>query len=307
MHLSLCAKIRQRGRAGNRMTKWLLIAAIVIAVGALVLLGVRDIRRFGSPPSPGSPSSSTAESSSAGSPDSADSENVSVIKFVKNPAPVQQFAMKDLDGNTVSSADWRGKVVLVNFWATWCPPCREEIPALIKLQAKYQGKLQIIGLSDDTGPVQSVKNFARENKMNYPIAIATPELEAKFGGVMGLPTSFLVDTEGRVVQKHIGLRNPALYETEIRALLQLPVQAKVETFTDNGQVFLSNAQNATELPGVDMSKLTPDQKKAVLRQLNESKCTCSCGLTLAQCRINDTSCSISERLAKQIVDTIGNR
>ena len=292
------------------MTKWLLIAAIAIALGALLVMGVRDIRRFGSQPGPGSPLSSVAGSDAASdsnASNSGDSGNLSTIRFVKNPAPLPQFTVKDLDGNTISSADWHGKVVLLNFWATWCPPCREEIPDLIKLQAKYEGKLQIVGLSDDTGPVQDVKNFARQNKMNYPIAIASPELEAKFGGVMGLPTSFLVDTNGRVVQKHIGLRNPALYDTEIRALLQMPVNAKVETFTDNGQVFLGNAKNATELPGVDLSKLTPEQKKTVLRQLNESKCTCSCSLTLAQCRINDTSCDVSLRLANQVVAAIGNK
>ena len=282
------------------MKKIAIVAVVLMAVGVLVVLGVRDIRHFGSSPSPGLPSSTAA-------PTDADLGDGTTIKFVKNPLPVPALTLKDLDGNTISSTDWRGKVVLLNFWATWCPPCREEIPDLIKLQQKYQGKLQIIGLSDDTGPVEHVKTFVREAKMNYPVAIASPELEAKFGGVMGLPTSFLIDTEGRVVQKHIGLRNPALYDMEIRALLNLPVKAKVETFTDTGQVFLTNAKNATELPGVDFSKLTPQQKKAALRQLNESKCTCSCGMTLAQCRINDTTCQVSARLAQELVDTMASK
>lgn len=286
------------------MKKLAIIAAVVLAVGVLIVLGMRDIRRFGSNPTPGMPSSAATSNEPAAKPGG---DNGATIKFVKNPISVPAFTVKDLDGNTISSNDWRGKVVLLNFWATWCPPCREEIPDLIKLQQKYEGKLQIIGLSDDTGPVQDVKSFVREAKMNYPVAIANPELESKFGGVMGLPTSFLLDTQGRVVQKHVGLRNPALYETEIRALLQMPVQAKVETFTDNGQVFLSNAKNATELPGVDFSKLDPQQRKAALRQLNESKCTCSCGLTLAQCRINDTSCDVSTRLARQVVDTLASK
>jgi thiol-disulfide isomerase/thioredoxin len=290
------------------MSKAVLISAGVVALGILLLLGMRDIRRFGTEHSStsitgtgaggGSEIGASADSSTEGG------DSVATIKFAKNAAPIPQFTIKDIEGHTLSPEDWRGKVVLVNFWATWCPPCRAELPDLIQLQTKYEGKLQIVGLSDDSGPVEDVRTFVRENRMNYPVAIATPELEQKFGGVMGLPTSFLVDTNGRVVQKHIGLRNPALYETEIRALLQMPVQAKVETFEDQGQVFLTNVKQATELPGVDLSKLTPEQKKAALRELNEQTCSCSCGLTLAQCRVNDTSCDISALRAKALVQKI---
>ena len=121
---------------------------------------------------------------------------------------------------------------------------------------------------------------------------------------MALPTLFLLDTNGGVVQKHIGLRNPVLYETEVRALLGLPVEAKIETFEDTGQIFLANAKRATELPGVDLSKLTPEQRKVALREFNRKNCNCKCDLTLAQCRINDTSCPVSEKLAKQEVEKI---
>ena len=278
------------------MKKLVLVVAIAIGLLALLVLGLRDIRRFGT-----QSLSTAANSSDLGGASEGD---IKLIRFVKNPTPVPSFTIKDLDGRTITPADWRGKVVLLNFWATWCPPCREEIPDLIKLQSKYEGKLQIIGLSEDTGSVENVRNFVKHSAMNYPIAIASSDLEEKFGGVMGLPTSFLLDTNGRVVQKHIGLRNPALYDTEIRALLQLPVQAKIETFEDTGQVLLTNAKNATELPGVDLSKLTPEQRKIALHQLNEQKCTCGCNLTLAQCRVNDTSCSISEKTAKQVVESI---
>ncbi len=283
------------------MTKAILISVVVFALAILLFLGVRDIRRYGSQPPPTAAADAKAGGSEPGAPTSSGGE-VATVKFVKNPVPMPQFTVQDIEGRALSSDAWRGKVILVNFWATWCPPCREELPDLIRLQAKYEGKLQIVGFSNDTGPVADVKSFVLQHKMNYPVAISTPELEQKFGGVMGLPTSFLVDTNGRVVQKHIGLRNPALYETEIRVLLQMPVQAKVETFEDQGQVFLSNAQNATELPGVDFSKLSPEQKKTVLRQLNEQKCICSCGLTLAQCRVNDTSCDVSLKAATQIVE-----
>src|SRR3990167_1313561 len=145
-----------------------MILTVVIAAGllALLLVGLKDIRRLRSP----------AESIPASGPDN----SVETIKFVKNPSPAPQFSIQDLEGHTLSPADWRGKVVLLNFWATWCPPCREEIPDLIKLQTKYAGRLQIIGLSDDTGAVETVKDFVKQTGMNYPVAIASPELEAKF-------------------------------------------------------------------------------------------------------------------------------
>ena len=117
-----------------------------------------------------------------------------------------------------------------------------------------------------------------------------------------MPTSFVLDTEGRIVQKHIGLLDPALYETEIRALLDLPVEATVERFEDTGQVLLTNAKNATEFPGVDLSQLNAAQKKAAQRQLNEGECSCGCGLTVAQCLVNDSSCDVSKGIAKQVVD-----
>ena len=256
----------------------------------ILIFGLRDIHRFRPDPS--------------ADPVGDSAKNVPTIRFVKNPQPVPAFTILSLDGQTISPAHLDGKVVLLNFWATWCPPCREEIPDLIELQDKYGGRLQIIGLSVDTGSQETVKRFVQERKINYPVAIASPELEAKFGGVMGLPTSFLVDTEGRVVQKHVGLHDPVLYDREIRVLLNLPVEAKIETFEDTGQVLLANAKNATELPGVDLSKLTLAQKKAALRQLNEQKCTCGCSLTLAQCRINDTSCPVSPGLAQEIVEKV---
>jgi thiol-disulfide isomerase/thioredoxin len=78
---------------------------------------------------------------------------------------------------------------LLNFWATWCGPCREEIPDLIRLQTEYADQLLVVGLSTDVDPPSKVKQFAQQMKINYPIAMAPPEIEAKFGGVFGLPTS----------------------------------------------------------------------------------------------------------------------
>jgi hypothetical protein len=146
-----------------------------------------------------------------------------------------------------------------------------------------------------------VEKFAKESGINYPILMASPELIAEYGGVPALPTSFVVNPDGRVVQKHVGLHEPAEYEAEVRSLLALPVNARVETFQDTGQIFLKNATLATELPDVDMKGLTKDQKLVALKRMNSETCTCGCGLTIAQCRINDSTCDISKHLAAEIV------
>jgi hypothetical protein len=121
-----------------------------------------------------------------------------------------------------------------------------------------------------------------------------------------LPTSFLIDTQGRVVQKHSGLYPIEAYELEIRSLLGMPTNARVETFVDHGQVFLKNAANATELPGVRFKGLTAEQKKQALHRLNAESCTCGCKLTLSQCRVNDTGCPVSAKLAAQVVKEVAS-
>ena len=229
-----------------------------------------------------------------------------VIRFVKDPEAAPVFQGRDLSGNTVSSADWKGKVVLLNFWATWCPPCREEIPELISLQKQYKDRLQIIGVSEDDDPPQKVLQFVQRVGMNYPVVMATQELTDAYGGVPALPTSFVIDTKGRVVQRHTGEYPIETYDQEIRALLGLPFAGHIETFADTGQVFLKNAANATDLPDVDFSGLTPAQKKIALHRLNAEGCTCGCKLTVAECRINDTSCPISKTLAAQIVKEVAS-
>jgi cytochrome c biogenesis protein CcmG/thiol:disulfide interchange protein DsbE len=224
-----------------------------------------------------------------------------VIRFMRDPDPAPAFAVKGMDGKTVSLAGARGKVILLNFWATWCGPCRMEVPDLVALQTKYGERLQVIGLVVDDEDEAAVRAFAKRYAINYPIAMATSEMRFRFGGVPALPTSFIIDAQGRVVQKHIGLRDPVLYETEIRALLELPINARVETFEDTGEVFLAHANRASELPGVDMSGLTPAQKTVALHRMNEETCTCGCKYTLAQCRIYDSACHVSQERTEKIV------
>jgi thiol-disulfide isomerase/thioredoxin len=268
---------------------WMATAVLALAV----TVGV--VRRHGrarliAPVSASEPPATTANDS-----------NSPVIRFVKDPEMAPPLQVKDILGNAVTKADWTGKVVLVNFWATWCPPCREEIPELIELKRQYGDRLQIIGISEDEDPPAKVLKFAQQKGMSYPIIMSTPQLIAAFGGVPALPTSFLIDTQGRVVTKHTGLYPIESYHREIRSLLGLPTDGRIETFVDTGQIFLKNAANATELPGVDFKGLNDDQKKHALHRMNAETCTCGCGLTVSQCRVNDSECGTSMDLAAQIV------
>ncbi len=229
-----------------------------------------------------------------------------VVRFASHPQPMPAFLVTDLDGNPVSTAAWKGKVVFINFWATWCPPCRAEIPVLIDLANRYKDRLQVVGVSVDEGDPAEVKQFGKQAGINYPIVMADRAIVAEYGGVAALPTLFVVNPDGNVVQKHEGLYSNALYEAEVRLLLGLPVDATIETFEDTGQIFLKNAVLATELPNVDFTGLNPEQKKAALKRMNSESCDCGCTLTLAQCRINDTSCPVSKKLAAQVVKEIAS-
>jgi thiol-disulfide isomerase/thioredoxin len=225
-----------------------------------------------------------------------------VIRFANNAGPIPPFLVNDLEGRAISTAELRGKVVIVSFWATWCPPCREEIPEMIELANRYHDKLQIIGVSeDDDASPDEVREFADNEKINYPIVMGRYGISREFGEVPALPTSFLVDTNGQVVQKHVGLYPIAVYDAEIRALLGEHTDIPIETFADEGQIFLKNAANATSLPGVDFKGLTVAQKRLALKRMNTEICMCGCKMTLAQCRINDPSCSTSQKLAAQVI------
>ena len=224
-----------------------------------------------------------------------------VIRFVRDPDPAPDLKAKDLDGKELSLEAYKGKVVLLNFWATWCGPCRAEIPSLIRIQEAYKDRLQIIGMDVDDDDEERLRAFVKNQGINYPVAMTSVPVRLAYGGIAALPTVFVINRDGKVVQKHVGLFNPALYEIEARALLDMPVPARVETFEDTGEVFLKHADRATMLPGVDTSKLTAEQRMAALHKLNAESCDCGCKYTLAQCRIYDPVCKISKDRAAAIV------
>ena len=229
------------------------------------------------------------------------------LSFFRDPKPLQVFTMYDLDHRKVSTSDWRGKVVLVNFWATWCPPCRAEIPDLVALQEKYRGRLQIIGVSEDEGSPEEVRRFAADFKINYPIVMSTPELGQYFPNVYALPTTFVIDREMRVVQKHVGILKPAVTELEARALAGLEVNASIEQVDADQPVKLENAAQVTSIPGVDLARLSPEQRLKAVQKLNSEGCTCGCGLTIAKCRVDDPKCPVSLPRAQAIVDEVAQQ
>ncbi len=133
--------------------------------------------------------------------------------------PVPQFTLSSLDGKTVAMKNLSNKVVVIDFWATWCGPCREEIPHLNKLYSDYKGQgLEIIGISMDDGP-DVVKEFARELRMEYPLVMGNDELADQFGGILGLPTTFIVDRKGNIVKKFVGLPSAEVLNRVVRELV----------------------------------------------------------------------------------------
>jgi thiol-disulfide isomerase/thioredoxin len=267
--------------------KKFLIAVAVVALGIGAAMAVRYTRQVG-------------ENLNAPAEGGAKAK----ITFIKNPATVPELTLTTLDGRTLTSKDLEGKVVIVNFWATWCPPCRAEIPDLIKLQDQYKDHLVVIGVSSDEGGSELVSKFAAEYKINYPIVMETPELTRAFPGVYALPTTFVVDTSMKMVQRHVGQIRPSQIELETRVLAKLPVNADVEYAADEVPSTLAKNAQATDVPGLKLDALGSEKKTAALKRLNTELCGCGCGLTVAQCRINDPSCAVSLPTAEKIVKEI---
>jgi cytochrome c biogenesis protein CcmG/thiol:disulfide interchange protein DsbE len=144
--------------------------------------------------------------------------SVSVQPGQHTPAP--NFTLADLSGRSVSLSDYRGKVVLLDFWATWCDPCRDEIPHFVRLQSEYGGQgLQILGVSMDDGP-EPVREFYQHFHINYPVVMGNAKTGELYGGILGLPVAFLIDRDGRIYSRHIGATDSSVFESEISTLLK---------------------------------------------------------------------------------------
>ena len=137
----------------------------------------------------------------------------------KEPRPAPDFTLSQLSGTPLKLSDYRGKVVLLDFWATWCEPCRAEIPHFVDLQDKYGSQgFQIIGVSMDDSP-DPVPAFYKQFKMNYPVVMGNAQIGEEYGGVLGLPIAFIIDRHGLIRARHMGATDAAVFEREIIAQL----------------------------------------------------------------------------------------
>jgi peroxiredoxin len=130
------------------------------------------------------------------------------------------FTLPQLDGQPLRLSSYRGKVVLLDFWATWCDPCREETPHFVELQKKYSDRgFQIVGVSMDDGP-EPVRAFYQQFHIKYPVVMGNAKIGELYGGILGLPIAFLIDRDGRIYTKHVGATSVSVFDKEISELLK---------------------------------------------------------------------------------------
>lgn len=138
-------------------------------------------------------------------------------------ANAPNFAIQTIDGKNLSLSELKGKGVILNFWATWCPPCRAEIPAMIELQREYAEKFTFIGVAINDQE-EKVRAFASEKSMNYPIAmdngVASEYAKLIDGGIQGIPTSFAIDKNGNVIDVIVGMADKSRFEAMIKKTIE---------------------------------------------------------------------------------------
>jgi thiol-disulfide isomerase/thioredoxin len=196
------------------------LAAIAATVLALIVLSVPFLMERGLDGGAGS-ASMMSPLAAHDSGEDGEIEDQGTGACMPNAKPANMdFVLPDLDGNQVPLSSFKGKVVLLNFWATWCGPCKAEIPIFVELQAQYRDDLVIVGFSVDD-PADKARAFANEYKINYPVLLGLghDEVQESYGPIWGIPTSFLISRDGQVCKKHMGIAPKAVFEREIKALL----------------------------------------------------------------------------------------
>jgi len=183
-------------------------------------------------------------------------------------------------------------------------PAGLKIPGFVQLQNKYGSQgLAIIGVSMDDGP-EPVRQFYQTFHMNYPVAMGTDKLGELYGGILGLPTSFLIGRDGRIYAKHVGLTDPSVLKRRSGSCWRHPRAKRLTDFKTVGYTASKDIQTSTPeevnsvVPGVDVSKLNPEQLKDFEKLLSQQKCSCGCGFTVLKCRQVDSSCQVSLQAAK---------
>jgi len=187
----------------SRRSMWLAMGAVAVALGLIWLapgIGIHQEETTADGPSdyPGEPDD---------------------VKATGKPAPLH-FTLKDMNGADVKLASFKGKVILLNFWATWCGPCKAEIPSLVELQQQYGKDLVILGVSVDD-PVEKMRPYAAQYKINYPLLVGDgrEDVQDAFGPLAGIPVSVIIGRDGRIAKKHSGIATKSQFEREIKALL----------------------------------------------------------------------------------------
>lgn len=193
---------------------------IAIGATAIALLGI-SIPFVWQPSAESAPAATLAADVTPAASHDTPGVSPETASCMANAKPANfDFTMKNLEGKDVKLSSYKGKVVLLNFWATWCGPCKAEIPGFVELQEKYKDDLVIVGFSVDD-PADTAKAFAAEYKMNYPILLGEgrEDVQESYGPIWGIPASFLISKDGKVCRKHLGIAPKSVFEKEIVALM----------------------------------------------------------------------------------------
>jgi cytochrome c biogenesis protein CcmG/thiol:disulfide interchange protein DsbE len=143
---------------------------------------------------------------------------VAIPARAADPAP--NFSLTTGEGKTVDLSKLKGKVVVVNFWATWCGPCRSEIPGMLEVYDKYKSKgLEIVGISLDRDGWKVVRPYVEKTKMTYPVVLGDESVVKAYGGIEAIPTTFVVDKKGNIVEKHVGYMSKEDFEKKVKKVL----------------------------------------------------------------------------------------
>ena len=203
-------------RRPSKAAVFIAMAAVAVAILLVMLAPGGDTGDTAAP------ATSSSKGSLTGSPNSAEEDAAADAKLTGKAAPLD-FVLKDMNGVDVKLAAFRGKPIVVNFWATWCGPCRAEIPSLVELQTKYNAEgteVVILGVSVDD-PVDKLKPYAAQMKMNYPVLVGNgrEDVQDAFGPLWGIPVTVFIGRDGKIAKKHSGIASKEQFEQEIKALL----------------------------------------------------------------------------------------